>query len=266
MKRIIIGIVILALMTQGCHHSANQSADINSENTPLLFYDDDNHFDYAYTLCYFTNKKYQSMDTSLYNGKYSSEFIGSYEKVQTSAFNLDQKFTFYNEKGIALEEKINQLYCGGNVIDDFSHVYAELEDTQQLKGHRWIGIYSTQNPYPRNPIYSDNSIEIDLDGNGQMDVIQWSFTMADSNNNADMMWNYNVIFEVNGNTFTYSNPTELPLEQSDLSIFTADINSDDRMEIIIYQKLMMIQSEIIVYEVKNGSLQTMFQYVINTGP
>lgn len=281
-KRFTIGLFILLFMLQGCtnenisnaslpfgdRQSQNTVSTISIENAkiPFLFYDDDNHFDYAYSLCYFLDKKYQAMDTLLYNDKYSSEFIGSYEKVQTPGININNTFTFYNEKGISIEERIKQLYCGGDVIDGCAHVNAELESTQKLKGNRWIGFDSSQNPYPRKPTYSNNSIKIDLDDDGQTDTIRWSFTEVDSVNNIDTMYDYNVTVELNGTSYTYTNPTELPLKQSDLSIFVADINSDNRMEIVIYHKLMMLQSEIVVYEVTNCSIQTMFEYVIQTGP
>ena len=248
-------------------HLPNNSVSLEMNSfSPLLFYENNPNFRYAYIVCGFWDGKYQDMNKFKYSGKFSSEYIGNYTQVQADFINMNESITMFDSNGKQFESKMNDIFCGGNVIDDYAHVYTKLEHISQLEGNRWLGIYSSKTPYPRQPIYSENSIVVDLDGNGQDDKINWTYNKAKAQDYGNDIYDYVVSALLNGKQFTYKNPVDQPLKKGDLSVFVADINGDGLMELIIYNKLVAIQSSLSIFQVNDGNIQNMMEYVFTVGP
>ena len=256
-KIVLIAVIIQLLIISGCQKPTD-------DKTGAILFVDDNR-QYAYVICRFESGTYRDLSVYKYDNKNWLDFI--YEEgdnVKTDVLKPGDTVNFYNASGDKQTAECSKVSCEGRGIDVFTEVHAHLAQNDMLSS-RYIGLTANINPMPRTPLYSENSISVDLDNDGTMDKIEWNFSDSGMVGSDDMQ-NYSLTITLNNKSRTIKNPEELPLNPGDLTVFVADLNGDGVMEVVIYEKLAALMSGLTVYTSINGNIEKMFNYVINPGP
>lgn len=263
MKKILCVIVIMLLMC-GCGSNAVPVKDFStSVFSPILFYDGKaDGTNTALVITTAQNKTFYNMDSYTYNGnKWDWYFKNNPNETVKSASVDGKKITFYTASGEKRETTVNSVVCEGRILDQFTEVQAIT--STELGQERFIGLLSTQTPYPSTVKYTENTIEADLDGNGKTDRIEWTFG---DNLSPDGYYSCSIDCVINGKKYVHNTEGGLYYAKDDIEVFVADLNGDKVMEIVIYERAFSLMSDVVIYQIVDEQLKQITTYTITPGP
>ena len=275
MKKIICAILVILLL---CGCGSNTTPKKNLENnsspaksndfgtsvfSPVLFYDGKGAgTNTALVITTVQEKAFYNMNSYTYNGnKWDWYFKNNPNETVKSASVDGKKITFYTASGEKRETTVNSVVCEGRILDQFTEVQAIT--STELGQERFIGLLSTQTPYPSTVKYTESAIEADLDGNGKVDRIELKF---DDNLAPDGYYSCSIDFVINGKKHVYNTESDLFYAKDDIEVFVADLNGDKTMEIVIYERAFSLMSDVVIYQIVDEQPKQITTYTITPSP
>ena len=255
--------------------SSESSSAVSTKPTgsfdPVLFIEKDIAPEqYASVLCVFRAGQYNDLSQYKYSGKDWSDFVNQAgQVVTTDILQSGDSFTFFNAKGEdTFKTECSKVFCQGRGIDSFTEVRAYLSTVKNMEDTPYVGLLASVNPFPRKPTYTSQSISVDLDGEGHTDSVTWILSQSHSVYALKDSMDYTIAVQINGETHTIKNDTDLPIrDKSSLSVFVADVNSDGKFEILVYDADSSGGSGVTAYVIDSQrDVKEVFTYVANPGP
>lgn len=118
-----------------------------------------------------------------------------------------------------------------------------------------VGISCDWDVFPRNPVFEENKVTVDIDGNGVLDEIQWEKNVSDESGNYDKK----LIINYNGKEYIRKITT--PLYSQEYSVVNViDLNGDGKMEIIEYN--LDLGAEYVILDISENGFTEIISYII----
>jgi|GEM_PF-1019084 len=253
--------------------SNTENSDVPTENIeaiPILFLDTTDHrFNQAYVICAVNDNGLHTTHEFRYNEKHLLDHIDEQGLfVDTNIIDASRTVAFYDKSGKAFNTTCGKIRCYGEEIIAEVHVCAEIGGNIPTESKRFIGVYDGVDIFPETLKYSDNSVTVDLDCDGDNEVISWSFTKAEEyrEDEGDYYY-YSLEAIIDGKTVKVSDNYEwTPLKKSDYEIFIADIDMDGNFEIVEYVKVANTYNNVIIYDVNEKEAEMLHFYTISPEP
>lgn len=227
------------------------------EAIPILFLDTtDYRENQAYIICAVNDDGLHTTHEFVYNEKHLLDLIDEQGiLVETNIIDTSKAFAFYDKKGTTFEGSCGEIQCYGEEIICEVHVCVEIDGNISTESKRFIGVYEGVDIFPDELKYGDNSVAVDLDCDGDSEVISWSFTKAEDYREGEGdYYYYSLEAIIDGKTVEiFDNYDWTPLKKSDYEIFIADIDMDGDFEIVEYVKVANTYNNVNIYDV-NGEL------------
>ncbi len=225
---------------------------------PVLFHK--NNRDYTNVIAAYSSKNVYYKPETLY---YNPDIIGYHKDRPLYANTLDvnnnllakgKSFNFYDMFGNKkFSDECKQINYTIRNIDGFTEIQAEFN--LEFPDEILIGLSPEINPLPQTPIYTDNSIEVDLDGNSIMDKV--ILQTIPSKIYGEGYIDFTVNITLNGLYFTFECDPLVARYNIPIDIFVMDINSDENMEIFVYD-----QTDLFVYSITADTLLELTVYPV----
>ena len=269
MLKRIFWILFLVFIFSGCNSNAtvptqpSLTADLDY---PILFVDTTNDAPQAYILCAYSSGNLLSPEDYTYSDKPLAEYLRAQnEPVSSKIINTDKMISFYDVRGQQHKTNITQVSCSGRIIDESVEVRATLEKSPEKQGLFW-GTYAELDLLPQNIIFSDRSISVDLDSDGELDTISWIFTSADSQEYGENYYFYEIMVTAGAKAYSLEGPGHLPCTLEDFSIYVADLDMNGTFELLVYSKGLSRFRYINAYQLDKDKICNLFSYVIDPEP
>ena len=166
--------------------------------------------------------------------------------------------------GALTENQPVSVQCTERVIDETLLLNVAVEPSLTDASRFYIGTYSEIDIFPGEITYQDNAVQVDLDGNGQLDRIDCAFTPTTTYYEEKM--DYTVSVNRNGVRYPLVEENYIPLEREDLAIFVTDLNQDGEHEILVYANGMSQFGHLTVYTFSDNQYSIMLQYAVDCEP
>ena len=233
---------------------------------PIMFVDTMNYSDRAYVLCVYENGVFHTTEEYMYSRSNNSEYIAQDSAPVSSDFiDLSQEFKFQNTNGNTFTSSAYGILCSERIIDEFVEVHVALNDKIAEEGSWLLGTYSNIGVFPNSIDYRDDYLSVDLDSDGDMDIVRWTFSPADAEVFGDHHY-WNISIEQNGKVYSLENRAHLPINKQSLSVFIADINTDGNYEIIVFTRQMSKFGEVRIFALSSEKYCEQYLYVIDPEP
>ena len=269
MLKRIFWILFLVFIFSGCNSNAtvptqpSLTADLDY---PILFVDTTNDAPQAYILCAYSSGNLLSPEDYTYSDKPLAEYLRAQnEPVSTEVIDTDKTISFYDMRGQQHKTNITQVSCSGRIIDESVEVRAKLEEVPKEQGHFW-GTYAELDLLPQNIFFGDRSISVDLDSDGELDTISWTFTSADSQEYGENYYFYEIMVTTGAKSYSLEGPGHLPCTLEDFSIYVADLDMNGTFELLVYSKGLSRFRYINAYQLDKDKICNLFSYVIDPEP
>ncbi len=209
---------------------------IADEIYPILFFDGTEGDGKAFVLYTFDEHYMYLTRLYKYNGSKLEDFVDSeLTKVETNIIDKDKTLKFFTPDGKSFETAIGDIYCVGEPILDTAHVKTELKNFEN-SNERYIGSYSDIDIFPDDIEVKEDSITVDIDGDGKKDLITWEFTPADAKEYGEGYYFYSVEIKIGEKTLTVGESAYLPFLKEDVELFVFDADNDGYYDLGIYNK------------------------------
>ena len=234
---------------------------------PIVLIDTTNHQDKAYIICFGENGTMKTLDEYTCDGMYLSSFVGQddlLDRLQFTDMDLPLRLGAVSSNGESREIWPSAIECTERGIDETLLLNVKLT-TPVPEGEKfYIGTYSGIDIFPAEITYQDDSVQVDLDGNGQMDHIEWSFSPTTTYYGVKS--DYTISVNRNGERYPLVEETYIPLDREDLAVFVADINQDGEFEIVVYANGMSQFGHLTVYTFVDNQYSVMLDYAVDCEP
>lgn len=206
------------------------------ETSPLLFFDGTDGDEKAVVLYSFDENNTYTTHQFKYNGLPIDDFVDEESaKVETDIIDNGKTLEFFTPNGKSFETAIGDTYCVGEPILDTAHVKTELKNLEN-SNERYIGSYSDIDIFPDDIEIKEDSITVDIDGDGKKDLITWEFTPADAKEYGEGYYFYSVEIKIGEKTLTVGESAYLPFLKEDVELFVFDADNDGYYDLGIYNK------------------------------
>ena len=261
MKRIAILLAFVFVLSGCTTRTSLQSGDSHQtehavNEFPIVIVDTTNSLKNAYVVCFSVNGVVKTLDNYTCDGKRLRDFLGQDDALkQSAALDLSRSIKLMDNMGSTARIQLVSMQCEERVIDETLVFQVAFEPSLSEENSFYIGTYSELDIFPKEVTRQDNTVQVDLDTDGNMDRIEWSFTPTTSAYGVKN--DYAISVNRNGTSYTLAMESHLPLEEADLAVFVADLNGDKEYEIIVYANGMSLFGEVTVYTFTDN------QYSIN---
>lgn len=206
------------------------------ETSPLLFFDGTDGDGKAVVLYSFDENNTYTTHQFKYNGLPIDDFVDEESaKIETDIIDNGKTLEFFTPDGKSFETAIGDIYCVGEPILDTAHVKTELKNLEN-SNERYIGSYSDIDIFPDDIEVKEDSITVDIDGDGKKDLITWEFTPADAKEYGEGYYFYSVEIKIGEKTLTVGESAYLPFLKEDVELFVFDADNDGYYDLGIYNK------------------------------
>ena len=239
------------------------------EAVPILFLDTSDHrHNQAYIICAVNENGLYTTQEFRYNDKHLLEHMHEQGvQVETNIIDTAQTFEFFDKNGEVFSTSCGEVQCYGEEIIMEVHVCTEVQADIPTKSKRYWGTYAGIDIFPKTLEYGDNSVIVDLDCDGDNEIIRWSFEKDEDRSGDVSYYFYTLEAVIDGKTFAVSdNKDWAPLEKEDFEIFIADIDMDGDFEILEYKKAVSWFNNVAIYNVNDGEVEMLHYYTILPEP
>ena len=220
------------------------------EAVPILFLDTSDHrHNQAYIICAVNENGLYTTQEFRYNDKHLLEHMHEQGvQVETNIIDTAQTFEFFDKNGEVFSTSCGEVQCYGEEILDEVHVCTKVQADIPTDSRRFLGTYSGVDIFPEALEYGDNSVIVDLDCDGDNEIIRWSFKKDEEYTSWDNYYYYTLEAVIDGKTVYISDNYDwVPTKRRDLEIFIADIDMDGNYEVIEYVKAASRFNNIYIY-------------------
>ena len=252
--------------------SVDPENSVPSENIsafPILFLDTSDYLnDQAYIICAVNEDGFHTTHEFRYNEKHLLDHIDEQGlTVDTNLIDTEKAFTLRDKDGKTFDADIGKIRCYGEEIIGEVHVCAEIQGNLPTENKRFIGTYSGIDIFPDKSEYGDNSLTVDLDCDGDNEIIRWSFSKADDYRTDDDFYYYSLEAVVDGKTVKiFDNYDWTPIKKDDLEIFIADVDMDGDFEVIEYVAVADVFNNVDIYDVGTDGCEPLHFYTMTPEP
>jgi hypothetical protein len=238
-----------------------------NEDYPVVLLDAQNDDEQSHIICGIRSGQLKLTDEYQYNGQALSTYLFEpATEVQTNIINTDELITFIDPAGSYTEAEVDHVKCESQIIDETVRVrvamtYSLMPDSQWL-----LGTYSKVDIFPKDIIYGEDFISVDLDNDGNRDVISWLFVPTDNKVYSDNNYYFTIMVEQNGTTHCIKDDKYLPIKKDDLAVFVADINLDGCYELIVCERGMSRFGIASIYQLSDDGYTLVLKYYLNSEP
>ncbi len=252
------------------HPAPEPVPEKNIVASPLLFWDTtDNRSDQAYIIGAFNKDGFHTTREFPYNDRHLNDYIEEVdgETVETNIIDTSKTLRFYDRNGSFFEADCGKIRCYSEAIIGEAHICADVKSDIPIDSQRFLGTYNGVDIFPESIEYSGNSITVDLDCDGDNEVVKWQFEDAYGEYSGGDYYHYSLTAVIDGKTVGISDNYDwLPLEKGDFEVFIADVDMDGKFEIIVYEKGTSIFSNILIYDVSSKGTELIHGYTISPMP
>ena len=239
------------------------------EAVPILFLDTSDHrHNQAYIICAVNENGLYTTQEFRYNDKHLLEHMHEQGvQVETNIIDTAQTFEFFDKNGEVFSTSCGEVQCYGEEILDEVHVCTKVQADIPTDSRRFLGTYSGVDIFPEALEYGDNSVIVDLDCDGDNEIIRWSFKKDEEYTSWDNYYYYTLEAVIDGKTVYISDNYDwVPTKRRDLEIFIADIDMDGNYEVIEYVKAASRFNNIYIYNVSSDKSERLLFYTISPEP
>ena len=239
------------------------------EAAPILFLDTSDHrHNQAYIICAVNENGLYTTQEFRYNDKHLLEHMHEQGvQVETNIIDTAQTFEFFDKNGEVFSTSCGEVQCYGEEILDEVHVCTKVQADIPTDSRRFWGTYSGVDIFPEALEYGDNSVMVDLDCDGDNEIIRWSFKKDEEYLSEDNYYYYTLEAVIDGKTVYISDNYDwVPTKRRDLEIFIADIDIDGNYEVIEYVKAASRFNNIFIYNVSSDKSERLLFYTISPEP
>lgn len=237
---------------------------------PLLFWDTtDYRPDQAYIIGAFNKDGFHTTREFPYNDRHLNDYIEEVdgETVETNIIDTSKTLRFYDRYGSFFEADCGKIRCYSETIISEAHICADVKSDIPIDSQRFLGTYNGVDIFPESIEYSGNSITVDLDCDGDNEVVEWQFEDAYGEYSGGDYYHYSLTAVIDGKTVGISDNYDwLPLEKGDFEVFIADVDMDGKFEIIVYEKATSMFSDVYIYDVSAKGTELAYVYTISPMP
>ena len=236
---------------------------------PLLFLDTSDYFrDKAYITCAFNKEGIYTTYEFPYNDKHLLDYIEQYGvTVESSIIDTSKTFTFYDKNGKSFDTACGEITCYGEIIIGEVHVCADIQADIPTDSRRFLGTYSGVDIFPEELEYGDNSVTVDLDCDGDNEIIRWTFEKDEEYSSEDNYYYYTLEAVVDGKTVSISDNYDwAPTKRRDFEIFIADVDMDGNYEVIEYVRAASRFNNVFIHEIENDKCELVHYYTLTPEP
>ena len=258
--------------TSDDNSSTDDKNPVPSKNiiaNPLLFLDtSDNFRDKAYIICAFNAEGIYTTYEFPYNDKHLLDYIIEYDvTVESSIIDTSKTFTFYDKNGKSFDTACGEITCYGEELLGEVHVCADIQAVIPTDSRRFLGTYSGVDIFPEALEYGDNSVTVDLNCDGDNEIIRWTFEKDEEYSSEDNYYYYTLEAVVDGKIISISDNYDwVPAKRRDFEIFIADVDMDGNYEVIEYVRAASRFNNVYIYKIENDKCELMHFYIITTEP
>jgi hypothetical protein len=238
-----------------------------SKNFPIILLDAKDSIDQAHIICAIQSGQLQPTNKYQYNNQALSSFLFKpATEVHTNIIDTDKIITFIDPVGKHIESDVELIYCEGQAADETVRVRAEISHPDKLDSQWLLGTYKNVNIFPNDIDYGDDFISVDLDADGNRDVISWAFTPADNTIYGNDFFYFTIMLEQDGATLCIKEDRNLPIREDDLAVFVADLNLDGCFELIVCERGMSQFGIVNIYQFSDSGYTITLDYYLNGEP
>lgn len=269
MKKWSLIMVFILLILCGCEKETQnqtpQQAVSPTNEYPIVIVDTTNSQDRAYVVGFCTGGEVKNLDNYSCDGKGLRDYLGQDDALtQSPVLDLSRSIKLMDNKGNTAQIQPVSVQCEESVIDETLVFQVAFEPAVSGENSFYIGTYGEIDIVPKEMTCQDYAIQADLDNDGNMDRVEWSFTPTTSAYGVKN--DYTISVSRNGMSYTLVQENRLPLEEEDLAVFVADLNGDKEYEIIVYANGMSLFGEVTVYTFTDSQYSIMLQYAVDCEP
>lgn len=282
MKRTMILILLVALILCGCKSKTStqnpepqktepivQTPPVelvdNSNEYPIIVADKISHSEGMRIVGFCTDGAVTGLDEYRYGEKTLRHFKGQDDLLnQTTIVDLSRTIKLVGRLGNTVEVQPSSMSCTERMLDETLEFTVAFGSPWTDENGIYLGTYSDIDIFPKEITYQEESIQVDLDGNGQMDSIDWSFSPTTTY--YEVKLDYVVSVTRNGETYPLVEDNYIPLEKEDLAIFVADLNQDGEFEILVYARGMSKFGYLAAYTFSNNQYSIMIEHTVLCQP
>ncbi len=251
-------------------HPENSVPTEDIEAIPILFLDTSDHRNtQAYIICAVNEDGFHSTHEFRYNEKHLLDHIDEQGvTVNTNIIDTEKTVTLRDKDGKTFDVDVGSIRCYGEQIIGEVHVCAEIQGDVPTESKRFIGTYSGIDIFPDKLEHGDNSLTVDLDCDGDNEVISWSFTKADDyREDEGNYYYYSLEAIIDGKTVEISDNYDwTPIKKDNLEIFIADVDMDGDFEVIEYVTVADAFNNVDIYNVSADGSEPLHLYTITPEP
>ncbi len=238
---------------------------------PLLFLDTSDYFrDKAYIICAFNEDGIYTTYEFPYNDKHLLDYLEDEEygvTVESNIIETSKTFTFYDRYGSFFEADCDTIRCYSEPIICEVHVRADIQADIPTDSRRFLGTYSGVDIFPEALEYGDNSVTVDLDRDGDNEIIRWTFEKAEGDWGTNNYYYYTLEAVVGGKTVSIADNYDwVPTKRRDFEIFIADVDMDGNYEVIEYVRAASRFNNVYIYEIENDNCELVHFYTMTPEP
>ena len=280
--KILVVLLLIFSMLWGCGVKQSskidkpKNTDLSVENLPveivdalneypIVIVDTTNDLEKARVICFCRDGEVISLDDYTY-GENTLRDLKDKDDVlnQTTILDLSGKIKLVDHRSETLEIQPLSMHCTERMLDETLEFYVGFEPALTEENRFSIGTYVGIDIFPKEITYQGDTVQADLDGNGQMDCIEWSFTPTTTY--YEVKSDYTISVNRNGALYSLVEETYIPLDREDVAVFVVDINQDGEFEIVVYANGMSQFGHLSVYTFMDNQYSLMFDYAVDCEP
>ena len=273
-KKISIFVIGLLFLLSSCYIE-NKKPQENNPFHPIIYRESwmyldgadwtDNlkHSNYGLVIAGSQNGVFMKIDEFKYNGYSINELrkndtLDYIAQVETELVFPGNIFDIYNQNNKAGSIVCNHIeYSRRNPDEGADHLNMYFDKMPLVSSGKIIGICCDWNPMPRQANIYDDSIEVDINGNGIIDKISWKI----ENNSNESFLIISAIY--NNHEYHFRKQGEYSIRNVSL-ISVMDLNGDGTLELLFSQT--DIGSYVNIYQINDKGIEEVINYVIYSGP
>ena len=266
-------LMLVALLLCGCQAQPATGTDLQQTAAPeqasltrypLLFWDAADSDSRAYILCAFDNGDLRLTEDYLYSGEPLAAYISQENApVSSDIFNSSLELSFRDPLGNHFQAFGDNMTCSGETLSESVSMRIALSHRPET-GQFYLGTYRDAN-IPFLTGNGEQTICAELDGDGVLDLVSWTFTPADPDLYGEL-FHYTVTATVGDVSYRISGEEHLPCEKEGLCVFVADLDKDGCCEIILCVEGMSRFRSVVIYRIEEDRLATWLYHEIDHEP
>ena len=267
--------MITLISLPSCNHNVStsnsemSSSTLNPENfKPFLFsYGEIYNGFNTYVIGGYNHGAFYSSVDLKFNGKEPNTFpLGLEEITENNLIEQGNIINLYQTNGEKREVECGVVNALHDAINGF-HIITKLKMDNETK-YIQFGLDNMINPFPREPVFSLNSISVDLDDDGTEDLINWTFTPSTHPDyiKGGKFYDLNCKITINGYTREIYNNKDRPVNKEDTTFFIADLDGNGIFEILYYTKAVNIVRTLTIYRIIGNQLPVLSDNLLTDIP